>query len=205
VHFDYDDILREPVGTILERYDNGGAALVFAWAVFDWSALLFVVAAGLVGLALAERQGPLVWLPTAAGATSGIMQAEGLLRWSSSCLRSPTPSSSPSPAPSIARRSSRPFTRSTNMPASRSTSTSDRFPADGGVDALALACSTGEWFIVSDTTGLVLNSGNNGLDMYGLDNVFAATVPEPGTLGLFGVSLLGLGALRRRRKATAAP
>jgi hypothetical protein len=81
VNFDYDDILREPVPTILERFAAGGPGLIFAWAAFAWSALVFVLAACLVGIALAERHGQFVWMTTAAGAASGIVQAVGLLRW----------------------------------------------------------------------------------------------------------------------------
>lgn len=81
VNFDYDDILREPVATILERFADGGPGLVLAWAAFAWSALIFVTAACFVGIALAERHAQLVWMATAAGAASGILQAVGLLRW----------------------------------------------------------------------------------------------------------------------------
>ncbi len=81
VNFAYDDILREPVETILESYTAGGPGLVLAWAAFAWSALVFVLAACLVGIAFAERHGQLVWMTTAAGAASGIVQAVGLFRW----------------------------------------------------------------------------------------------------------------------------
>lgn len=75
--------------------------------------------------------------------------------------------------------------------------------ADGGANALALACTDGSWFLVSDTTGAVLLGGNNGLNMYGLDNVLFAAVPEPGTLGLLSLGLFGAGALLRRRRVPA--
>jgi hypothetical protein len=45
--------------------------------------------------------------------------------------------------------------------------------------------------------------GNTNLAFFLTDDLVAA-VPEPGTLALFGVSLLGLAALRRRRKASSA-
>ena len=79
--FGYDDVLREPVGTVLERFRAGGAPLVLAWTGFAWSALVFIVAAVLVARAFAERHGQLVWLATAAGAASGLVQAVGLFRW----------------------------------------------------------------------------------------------------------------------------
>ncbi len=39
------------------------------------------------------------------------------------------------------------------------------------------------------------------LSLTGVPNVPAAPVPEPATLGIFGVGLAGLGWMRRRRKA----
>jgi hypothetical protein len=80
-NFDYDDILREPVATILQRFAAGGPGLVLAWAAFAWSALIFVAAACLVGIALAERDGKAIWIFTAAGAASGLIQSVGLFRW----------------------------------------------------------------------------------------------------------------------------
>ena len=48
-----------------------------------------------------------------------------------------------------------------------------------------------------------LNSNSVGL-VTRFNEASLVSVPEPGTLALFGVSLIGLAALRRRRKATAA-
>jgi hypothetical protein len=80
-NFDYDDILREPVATILKKFAAGGPGIVLAWAGFAWSALVFVLAAVLVAKALAERHGQFVWMATAAGMASGLFQATGLFRW----------------------------------------------------------------------------------------------------------------------------
>ena len=81
VNFGYDDILRESVATILQTFALGGPGLVLAWAAFAWSALVFVLAACLVGMALSARHGQFAWMATAAGAASGIVQAVGLFRW----------------------------------------------------------------------------------------------------------------------------
>ena len=69
--------------------------------------------------------------------------------------------------------------------------------ADAGPGQLALGCTNGDWYVVSDADGSVLVSGNNGLNMYGLGNISA--VPEPATLALMGLGLAGIG--YRRKKA----
>jgi hypothetical protein len=50
---------------------------------------------------------------------------------------------------------------------------------------------------------LITIASNNRNDGYGIDNVSIGrvSVPEPGLLGLFGAGLLGMAAMRRRRKA----
>lgn len=79
--FGYDDVLREPVQTVLSRFAAGGSGLVLAWAGFAMSTLVFVGAAPLVALALQTRHRQSVWIVTAAGMASGLLQAVGLFRW----------------------------------------------------------------------------------------------------------------------------
>ncbi len=69
--------------------------------------------------------------------------------------------------------------------------------ASAGAGALMLACTDGSWFKVDDMTGGVISSGNNGLNMFGLDSITAA-VPEPQTYALMGLGLALVAAARRR-------
>ena len=79
----------------------------------------------------------------------------------------------------------------------------------GGVDFLfadifGQALGNGKVFYLSifDSDGLgdITIYSNNSNDGYGIDNVTVGTVPEPGTLALFGLGLLGLGMARYKRK-----
>ena len=54
--FDYPDILREPAGTILRRFDDGGAELVALWYAFAFTALLAVPLALLLYGVFAREQ-----------------------------------------------------------------------------------------------------------------------------------------------------
>ena len=57
------------------------------------------------------------------------------------------------------------------------------------------------YLTIYDSEGLgdVTIYANDVNDGYGLDNVTVGTVPEPGTLALFGLGLVGLGLARSRR------
>lgn len=79
----------------------------------------------------------------------------------------------------------------------------------GGVDFLfadifGQSLGNGKIFYLSifDSEGLgdITIYANNSNDGYGIDNVTVGTVPEPGTLALFGLGLLGLGMARYKRK-----
>lgn len=48
------------------------------------------------------------------------------------------------------------------------------------------------------SASLIFDNGDAGRDGWGIDNVTVGKVPEPGTLLLLGLGLLGLGAARRR-------
>jgi hypothetical protein len=51
------------------------------------------------------------------------------------------------------------------------------------------------------SASLIFDNGNTSLDGWGIDNVTVGQVPEPGTLLLLGLGLLGLGAARRRMRS----
>lgn len=81
--YDYPDILRRPAAEALERFADGGPALILTWHAFAWAALLLVPLA--IGLALTpSNRATADRLAVAAaitGALSGVAQAIGLWRW----------------------------------------------------------------------------------------------------------------------------
>jgi hypothetical protein len=79
--FDYPEVLREPAGTILERFHTGGDALVWLWWAFAVSGLLLVPAVVLLS-ATATDGGVLVTVATVIGVLAALVQLLGLLRWS---------------------------------------------------------------------------------------------------------------------------
>jgi len=86
VTFEYPDILRQPAGYVLERFDAGGAGLVATWYGFMLTAVLFVPLVVLVHRVLAgdgrEAGAPFyLGLATAFGVVAGVMQFLGLARW----------------------------------------------------------------------------------------------------------------------------
>ena len=55
VTFEYPDILREPAGYVLERFDAGGAGLIATWYGFMLTAVLLVPLAVLVHRVLGPK------------------------------------------------------------------------------------------------------------------------------------------------------
>ncbi|HKH10601.1 MAG TPA: DUF4386 domain-containing protein [Rubrobacter sp.] len=81
VTFGYPDILREPTGHVLRRFDAGGGGLVAIWYGFMLTAVLFVPLAVMVHKVLARRDAPYLAVATAFGVVAGVVQFLGLVRW----------------------------------------------------------------------------------------------------------------------------
>lgn len=91
----------------------------------------------------------------------------------------------------------------------------------GGAGELSLSIDLGDEFLIASSTSGYLGNGNilffgltsdvafsqvvlsktSTTDGIGIDEVYYTTVPEPGTLVLFAVGLLGLAFVARRRRA----
>src|SRR5215203_1132228 len=81
VTFGYPDILREPTGEVLRRFDAGGGSLVAIWYGFMLTAVLFVGLAILVHKVLGRRDAPYMAVATTFGVVGGVVQFLGLVRW----------------------------------------------------------------------------------------------------------------------------
>lgn len=79
--FEYPDILREPAGEVLLKFDEGGSGLIATWYAFMLTAVLFVPLAVLVHRSLARKDTPYLAMATAFGVVAGIVQFLGLVRW----------------------------------------------------------------------------------------------------------------------------
>jgi hypothetical protein len=81
VTFEYPDILREPSGHVLRRFDAGGSSLIALWYGFMLTAVLFVPLAVAVHKILARQDTPYMAVATAFGVVAGVVQFLGLVRW----------------------------------------------------------------------------------------------------------------------------
>lgn len=79
--FEYDDILRQPVGDVLTKFSAGGAELILIWLAFGLAALLFIPVSILLYQVLVRDNSPYLTIATVSGILSGILQSIGLLRW----------------------------------------------------------------------------------------------------------------------------
>ena len=81
VKFDYPDILRRPTEEVLERFRQGGSALVLLWWAFAMTAVLLAPLAVLVSGTLAGADPILLGLGTMTGVLAAVVQFLGLIRW----------------------------------------------------------------------------------------------------------------------------
>ena len=81
MNFDYPDILRQPTGQILTRFQEGGTGLIFTWLAFAWVGLPLLMAIVMLQGVLQREDVPYLWSGTVAGIIGGIAQMIGLLRW----------------------------------------------------------------------------------------------------------------------------
>jgi len=81
MNFDYPDILREPAGLILSRYQEGGTGLIFTWLAFAWVGIPLFFAIVMLQKVLKREDTPYLWSGTVAGVIGAIAQMIGLLRW----------------------------------------------------------------------------------------------------------------------------
>lgn len=78
--FEYPDILRQDVGTVLTKFNKGGNALIATWFAFAFSGIPLIPAYVMLGQKL-ENKNPLVRTATTIGVIGLILQMIGLLRW----------------------------------------------------------------------------------------------------------------------------
>lgn len=79
--FDYPDILRRSSEEVLERFHQGGSALVLLWWGFAMTAVLFAPLAVLLSGVLRGADTVLLSVASTVGVLAAIVQFLGLVRW----------------------------------------------------------------------------------------------------------------------------
>jgi hypothetical protein len=79
--FDYPDILRRPTDEVLERFRQGGTALVSVWLAFALTAVLFAPLVVLLARAVSDADGTLLDVGVTVGVLAAVVQFFGLIRW----------------------------------------------------------------------------------------------------------------------------
>lgn len=78
--FEYPDILREPTGSILKKFNEGGVLLIFTWLAFSAVGFPLIIACIKLGQLMEAEYPPLRW-GTVLGITGLLVQMIALLRW----------------------------------------------------------------------------------------------------------------------------
>lgn len=81
MNFEYPDILREPTGYILTKFQEGGTGLIFTWFSFAWVGLPLLFAIIMLQKIVERDDTPYLWVGTFAGVIGATAQIIGLLRW----------------------------------------------------------------------------------------------------------------------------
>ena len=79
--FDYPDVLRRPTGEVLERFSEGGTALVLIWWAFALTAVLFAPLVVLLSSAIGDADATLLAVAETIGVLAAVVQFLGLIRW----------------------------------------------------------------------------------------------------------------------------
>jgi Domain of unknown function (DUF4386) len=79
--FDYPNVLRSPVGSVLRQFLAGGLRLKLVWYGFMLTAVLLAPLAVLLGQVLARDHLAIVPVTTTIGVLAGVVQFLGLARW----------------------------------------------------------------------------------------------------------------------------
>lgn len=81
INFEYPDILREPTGYVLEKFNAGGGGLIATWYAFMLAAILFIPISVMLHPFLASDGAAYMPLATTLGVLAGVAQFLGLIRW----------------------------------------------------------------------------------------------------------------------------
>ena len=80
--FEYPDILRQPTGDVLAKFQAGGTGLIAVWYALTLTAVLFIPVVLLLHRVLAAPEAPAtLWVATIFGIVAGLAQTLGFLRW----------------------------------------------------------------------------------------------------------------------------
>jgi hypothetical protein len=80
--FEYPDILRQPTGDVLTKFQAGGSGLIAVWYVLTLTAVLFIPLVLLLHRVMAGAEASMtLWIATVFGVVAGVAQTLGFLRW----------------------------------------------------------------------------------------------------------------------------
>jgi hypothetical protein len=79
--FAWPDILREPAGTVLPAFVDGGTGLIWTWFATGWTYAILAVPILLLPSALGRRDDVAMRVASYVGATSVLLSLIGFLRW----------------------------------------------------------------------------------------------------------------------------